>query len=397
MRRFRGIGPGAVIAAAFIGPGTVTTATLAGAQFGYTLVWAITFATLATIALQEMSARLGVVARTDLGGVVRQRLHGVARALAAALVVSAIVVGNAAYQTGNLLGAALGLAGLSGVESSLFAPAVGLVAFALLWTGSYGLLERALVTLVAVMGVVFLATALAVASSWGDIASGAVRPALPAGSNHLALALVGTTVVPYNLFLHASAARQRWQGASDLGFARVDTAVSVGLGGVISAAILVTAAGLPTGTRIHSAIEMAGALEPTLGTWARSFFSLGLFAAGLSSAITAPMAAAYATAGALGWSSDLRSAKARGVWGLVVLAGTVVAFAGPAPVPAIVFAQAANGLLLPLIVAFLLWAVNDRTLLGRHANGWVANLVGFAALAVALALGGRLLWQAFSP
>lgn len=397
MRRFRGIGPGAVITAAFIGPGTVTTATLAGARFGYTLLWTLTFATLATIALQEMSARLGVVAHTGLGEALRLRLRGIPRAVGATLVVSAIVIGNGAYETGNLLGAGLGVAGLSGVQSSLFAPGVGVLAFALLWTGSYRLLERLLVALVALMGVVFVGTAIAIAASWDALAIGAVRPALPGESEHIALALVGTTIVPYNLFLHASAARQRWEGASDLFAARLDTVVSVALGGAISGAILVTAAGLPAGVSIESAAQMAGALEPTLGAWARSFFSLGLFAAGLTSAITAPMAAAYATAGAFGWGSDLRSVRVRAVWGLVVLVGTAAALAGPAPVPAIVFAQATNGLLLPLIVAFLLWAVNDRAVLGRYANGWLANLVGLFVLAVALVLGARAVWQALLP
>jgi Mn2+/Fe2+ NRAMP family transporter len=139
---------------------------------------------------------------------------------------------------------------------------------------------------------------------------------------------------------------------------------------------------------------MAAALEPTRGRWARSFFSLGLFAAGLSSAITAPLAAAYAAAGALGWGADLRCARVRALWGVVLGCGIAFALSGPAPVPAIVFAQAANGILLPVIVAFLLWAVNDRAWLGPHSNGWRANAAGVAVLAIALFLGVRSLARA---
>ncbi|MGH7546464.1 MAG: divalent metal cation transporter, partial [Gemmatimonadota bacterium] len=105
------IGPGALVAAAFIGPGTVTTATLAGAAFGYELLWALAFSTIATIALQEMAARLGVVGRSGVGEALRRRLTGAARVFAVALVIGALVAGNAAYETGNLLGAGLGLEG----------------------------------------------------------------------------------------------------------------------------------------------------------------------------------------------------------------------------------------------------------------------------------------------
>jgi Mn2+/Fe2+ NRAMP family transporter len=391
------IGPGALVAAAFIGPGTVTTATLAGAAFGYELLWALAFSTIATIALQEMAARLGVVGRSGVGEALRRRLGGAARVLAVALVIGALVAGNAAYETGNLLGAGLGLEGWVGRPSRLYAPAVGALAFGLLWIGRYRVLERALVWLVALMGLFFVATAVALRPEVGALARGLVRPSFPDGSGHLVLALVGTTVVPYNLFLHAAAASRRWSRAEDLAEARWDTALSVGLGGVISAAIVVAAAALPTGVELRSAAEMATALEPTLGRWAGAFFSLGLFAAGLSSAVTAPWAAAYATAGALGWGGDLRARGPRAVWGLVLGAGVAFALSGPAPVPAIVFAQAANGVLLPVIVAFLLWAVNDRTLLGRHANGWGANLVGGAVFAVAFALGVRSLVRAVLP
>lgn len=400
MRRFLKIGPGAVVAAAFIGPGTVTSATLAGVTHGYELLWALGFSTIATIVLQEMAARLGVVGRTGLGEALRRRLRGKMRALAIALVIGALVVGNAAFETGNLLGAALGAEGWAGRPSRLYAPAVGLVAFALLWTGRYRVLERVLVALVALMGLVFLATAVALRPELGAVVRGLAWPAVPARSAHLVLALVGTTVVPYNLFLHAAAAAQRWSRPEELAEARLDTALSVGLGGAISAAILVVAAALPAATGSvgpQSAAEMAAALEPTLGRWARSFFSLGLFAAGLSSAITAPLAAAYATAGALGWGPDLRSARARAVWGLVLASGLAFALSGPAPVPAIILAQAANGVLLPVIVVFLLWAMNDRAWLGAHSNGWRANGAGLAVLAVALFLGVRALARAVLP
>jgi NRAMP (natural resistance-associated macrophage protein)-like metal ion transporter len=390
------LGPGVIVAAAFIGPGTVTTATVAGANYGYSLVWALAFSVVAALVLQEMSARLGVIGGMGLGEAMRRRFtRRWARVISATLVISAILIGNAAYETGNLLGGALGLASLFGGSGQLWGPALGGLAFALLWSGRYRIVERALVAMVVVMGVVFLTTAIAVRPDLGELLRG-LWPSTPGGGAAMltALGLVGTTVVPYNLFLHASVVRERWGGAADLAAARADTVVSVSFGGVISIAVLITAAAMPAALRVASAGDMAQALEPLLGRWAGAFFGCGLLAAGLSSAVTAPLAAAYATCGVMGWDADLRSRSARWVWGPVLLAGVVFSALALRPIPAIIFAQAANGLLLPIVAGFLLYMANDRSLLGGRANGPASNLLGGAMVLVAALLGIRSLLRA---
>lgn len=382
-----------MVAAAFIGPGTVTTATVAGVDYGVALVWALVFSTIATLVLQEMSARLGVVGGMGLGEALRARTRGpLVRFASATLVIGAILIGNAAYQTGNLLGGALGLSELVGGSRRFWGPLLGMVAATLLWTGRYRWVERALVVMVAVMGAVFFATALAVRPDPRALLAGLVPTGLGDGrALMVVLGLVGTTVVPYNLFLHASAARERWGGGEgDLEAARMDTAISVSLGGLISIAVLVTAAALPAGlTRVATAADMARALEPLLGDWAGAFFAVGLLAAGLSSAITAPLAAAYATCGVMGWNPDLGARPARAVWGLVIAVGILLSATALRPVPAIVFAQATNGLLLPLIAGFLLYLANDRELLGARVNGPRSNAAALAVVLVAVLLGLR--------
>lgn len=389
----RSLGPGAVVTAAFIGPGTVTTATLAGARYGYALLWALTFSTFATVVLQEMAARLGVVTGAGLGEAVRSRFVAPAARLAAiGLILSAIAFGNAAYEAGNLLGAALGADAVVGDGSGGvrgWALGMAVVAFLLLWRGSYRVVERALVAMVGVMSVVFVATAAVSAPPTGALMRGLFVPGLPGGADALLLAvgLIGTTVVPYNFFLHAAAVREKWSGPESLGVARIDLGLSIVLGGIVSMAIVVTAAA--AGGDPGSAAEMALQLEPLLGRWARAFFGVGLLAAGLSSAITAPLAAAYATAGALGWPRDLRSGRVRAVWIAVLAAGALSAVVGVRPVQAIVFAQVANGVLLPAVAAFLLAAVNDRRRMGEWRNGPALNLLGVLVVLVALVLGAR--------
>jgi manganese transport protein len=388
------VGPGALVAAAFIGPGTVTTCTLAGVRSGTALLWALAFATIGTIILQEMAARLGTITGLGLGDALRRRLVApLPRALALGLVIVAIGGGNAAYQTGNLLGAALGLDVALAGGARLWATIVAAIAALLLATGRYRLIERVLVTLVLGMSLLFVATAWAVSPDWSTIARNLLRPSLPDGSTVVALGLVGTTIVPYNLFLHASASAERFtEGAPHerLLAARLDLLVAIGLGGVVSMAIVIAAAAAGAqGASVDSAGTMAAQLTPLLGRWATVVFAVGLFAAGMTSAITAPMAAAYAVAGALGWPRNLADARLRLVWGTVLTAGVVVALTGVQPIAAILTAQAANGLLLPIIAAFLLFVMNDRALLATHVNSVRSNLAGALVVLVTLVLGGR--------
>lgn len=389
-RRLPVFGPGTLVTAAFIGPGTVTTATLAGARFGVSLLWALTFSVLATIVLQEMTARVALVTGRGLGASIRAYFSRPARrAAAAVVVVSAIALGNAAFQTGNLLGGALGLEALLGGSERVWAMPIAAAAFLLLWTGSYRAIESVMVGLVAVMSVLFVTTAVLLAPRLPELARGLLLPTLAAGPEApiVAIGLIGTTVVPYNLFLHAAAVRERWPNAGSLPAARVDLAGSIALGGAVSMAIVVSAAGAARGADISNAAGMAVQLEPVLGRWARGFFATGLLAAGLSSAVTAPLAAAYATAGAMGWSADPKSAHFRAVWLLVLLSGLVFASAGVRPVPAILFAQAANGLLLPALALFLILTANDRRQMGAWANGAALNVAAGAVLLAVVGLG----------
>lgn len=393
MKRLR-IGPGALVAAAFIGPGTVTTASLAGASSGTTLLWALTFSVVATLVLQEMSLRMGVVGGRGLAEALRDDFTSpVVGRLAAFLVLVAVTFGCAAYETGNLLGAALGLEALTGLSTRLLVPLAGLLAAALLYYGSYRVLERVLIGTVLLMSLTFLGTLLMTGFDVRSVVRGALLPSTRGrGDLYLVVALIGTTVVPYNLFLHAAAVRERFSGPRDLKPARVDAAVTIILGGVISGAIVLTAAGAffqagGEGGELVGAADMARQLEPLLGRTATVFFSVGLLAAGVSSALTAPMAAAYATQGILGWKPGLKRGRQRGVALGVVGTGMLFGALGVQPVPAITLAQAANGILLPVIALFLLLAANDRKRLGKYANGPAANAIGVIVVVVAAGLG----------
>jgi Mn2+/Fe2+ NRAMP family transporter len=379
-----------VIAAAFIGPGTVTTAASAGAGFGPRLLWALTFSTLACLLLQEASARLTVVSGRSLGEALADRYpRGVGRVLTLVLVLGAVVLGCAAYEAGNILGGVAGAALGIALPTAWLTLGCGALAALLLWWGSPAAVARTLSLFVAAMGIAFVATAFYLQPPLGAVVRGAVVPEAPAGSALLILALVGTTVVPYNLFLGSGLARG--QSLPEL---RFGLTVAVLLGGGISMAVVVVGA---TVEGPFSFAALVAVLETRIGPWARYFFAGGLFAAGLSSAITAPLAAAITARDlfpSAAWGE--RSRPFRGVWLAVLAVGVGFGLSGVKPVPAIIAAQAFNGVLLPLVALYLFLAVNDRRLMGEARNGWLANLLLGSVVLVAWVLGARNVWLALA-
>ncbi|HAZ78682.1 MAG TPA: manganese transporter [Porticoccaceae bacterium] len=389
MRRF---GPGLLVTAAFIGPGSIATASVAGANFGFVLLWALLFSLVATLVLQEMAARLGLVSNAGLAEALRTTFQSpIINRSAVALVVAAIGIGNAAYEAGNISGAALGLQSITDFSAATCSIALGFVAALLLSGNSYKLLEPILIILVLIMSTVFVMTMFVVGVDFTALFKGLLIPSLPTGSILTVIALIGTTVVPYNLFLHANLVQEKWRGVdltTALAESRNDTLVSIGLGGLITLAVMSTAAVafFDTGKQFSSS-SMATQLEPMLGSSATFFFALGLIAAGLTSAVTAPLAAAYAVSGALGWPIDSSDRRFRGVWLTVLVIGTLVAAIGTKPITAILFAQAANGLLLPVVAIFLLIVMNRSDLLEQHSNSLAANAIASLVVVIVTALG----------
>lgn len=393
-------GPGMMVSAAFIGPGTVTACTLAGANFGFALIWALAFATVTTIILQSIAVRVALVSRMGLAEAMMQTVASPPlRWLAALLLIAALALGNAAYEAGNISGALLGLEALNSDLSNNRTLAIGTIAIlagALILFSKPRWVERILIAMVLFMCASFLLTFLITKPDFGAILSGFI-PAIPDGGLLTAIALIGTTIVPYNLFLHAASVRERWKEESDLTEAQTDSTFSIGLGGLVSITILATAAAslFGSGQEISSAVDMAEQLNPLFGSFASATLGAGLFAAGLTSAITAPLATGYIVQEIFGKTGKEASRTPFRIGALlVILSGTFGALLNYKPVEIIFMAQIANGLLLPIIAFFLIKLANDSALLGRHVNGWKGNIAGAIILVVTSMLGIRLIARA---
>lgn len=385
---FKNSGPGVLIAAAFIGPGTVTACTIAGVGFGFALLWAMLLSILATIVLQGMAARLGVVTQRGLADVIKQELSSKwIRYIVIGIILSAIVVGNAAYEAGNLGGAVLGMQALFGTTyNTLYPFIIGLFAFLLLYIGNYKVLEKTFVALVLVMSISFILTAILTGPNILEVLKGLLVPKVPKDGILTIIALVGTTVVPYNLFLHASLVSEKWKTTDGLPAAKKDTLVAVVLGGFVSICIIVSASAI-TSSEVSSVMDMAEALEPLYGASARYFMGIGLFAAGITSAITAPLAAAYVVNSCFGWKAGLKDNRFRAVWIGILAAGVFFLSFNIKPIEIIKFAQIANGILLPVIAILLLWVVNRTAVMGVYRNTKIQNIAGVVIIVLAVILG----------
>ncbi|MEH6512783.1 Nramp family divalent metal transporter [Maribacter arcticus] len=387
---FKKLGPGVLVAAAFIGPGTVTACTLAGVNFGFSLLWAMLLSIIATYVLQEMSARLGIITQKGLADVIKQELSNPwIRNSVITLIFSAIIIGNASYEAGNIGGATLGMEALFGLSYSKLYPVIlGLAAFSLLFFGNYKALEKVFIFLVLIMSLSFVMTALLTQPNLWELVKGLFVPSIPEDGILTIIALVGTTVVPYNLFLHAALVSEKWKSEKDLKLAKRDTLVSIILGGLVSISIIISAAAIKS-TEVNNVLDMAKALEPLYGSAALYFMGIGLLAAGITSAITAPLAAAYVANSCFGWKAEFKDVKFRAIWILILVLGVVFLSFGIKPIEIIKFAQITNGLLLPIIAIFLLWVVNRVGVMGKYKNTLLQNCIGLAIILLSILLGAK--------
>jgi len=244
------------------------------------------------------------------------------------------------------------------------------------------------------MSLSFIITAIITSPDLKDLFQGLFVPNFPEGSILIIIGLIGTTVVPYNLFLHASLVKERWKSKRDLKFARNDTIISIVLGGIVSMCIIISSTGLDI-DEINNAADLAKGIEPLYGIYSKYILAIGLFSAGITSAITAPLAASFVAAGCLGWSSNMKGLNFRRVWMFILLVGVLFSSFGYKSIEIIKFAQVANGILLPVIAGFLIWIVNKDSVLGKYKNSKWQNFIGLAILVITIFLGLKSILKVF--
>jgi Mn2+/Fe2+ NRAMP family transporter len=384
------MGPGIITASVDQDAGGITTYSVAGAQYGFALLWSLPFIVLALAVVQEMGTRMGVVTGRGLADLIRERF-GVRFTL---LCLGILVLANIANTASNFAGAAASLE-IVGVARHWSVPLTALLVFTLVVHGTYQAVERIFLVASAVYGV-YVVSALLATPDWRLVLRATVRPALSLDAGYLTtlITIVGTTIAPWMQFYLQSSIVDKGIRLRDLRLARLDAYLGSAVAGLIAFFIIVACGAtlFPRGILVHSAQDAALALEPVVGGYATFLFALGLLNASVFASAILPLSTAYAVCEALGWETgvDRRPREAPGfftIYTLMILLGAGPILLPRAPLVAIMFwSQTLNGLLLPLVLLVMLVLVNDVNLMGRHVNSIAFNLVAWGTAAVMIAL-----------
>lgn len=382
-QRLKNMGPAAIVSAALIGPGTITTSGLSGSNFGFALVWAVLFSVIAMMITQRMTGKIGLATGTGLAAAIRKVYRGktVFWPLAILLILS-FFVSNCAYQASNLVGASAGVSVLFGENRALYCIIITIAALALVLSGNIKYISNVLTVVVFFMVALFLITAIVVKPNIGEIFAGMFIPSIPNGAQMTAIALIGTTMTPYCLYLHSDthASVKLANPNIDIDDALVDNTYASTVNAIamflVSASIMVVGNALAlNGGSISAVTDLANGLQPLVGSAAQSIFAIGIFCAGISSAACAPLAATYIISGILGWSTDLKDKRFRIVTTFVFIVGCLFGIFGGAPTKLITSAQAIGGVALPISVILVLLVSNDKKLMGERTNGKALNIL----------------------
>ncbi|MGE0878383.1 MAG: NRAMP family divalent metal transporter [Acidimicrobiia bacterium] len=365
------LGPGLIAANAGNDAGGIATYASAGSQFVYRTLFVMVVVTVALVVVQEMSARLGAVTGSGLVSLIREQFS----LRLAAFSVGCLLVANLGLVVSEFagIGAAMELLGVSRwIAIPLCAGAlVALVVF-----GSYRYAER----LFLVFTLVFLAYPVAAVLAkprWSEVAANTAVPHLVGNHSFLFLvvALIGTTITPYMQLYQAAAVVERGATAADLRLIRLDAITGSVFANLISMSIIVaTAATIGGSGMLGSASDAAQALEPVVGPAAKQLFALGLFGASALAAAVVPLSTAYALSEAIGVERSVsrRFADAKVFLSLFVAQITIGAAIALVPgnlIELLLRMQFLNGLISPILLAFIVVLAGRRSVLGEHVNG----------------------------
>lgn len=395
----KAIGPAIVISAVVVGPGSVTTASTMGANYGYAMLWVVVFAALAGFFYQLPAIRITM----NTGNSIMESVRIQYGKKISVPFFFCLLFGTIAFQAGNFLGGAMAMQYLfPNVPLFIWTVILVVIGFVLVWIGKYGLVENFTKVLVFIMVAGFLITAIGSAPGFGEMVSEGFSFQIPNGDYMLVLAMVATTMVP-DIPVSLSALHKKKYMSSDspeyalplenkLKLAHFDLIVGCSVTAIITISIIIcSAANLhPLGIKIGSAQDMAGALTPIIGKYAGVLFTLGLWSAAFSSGMFRIELMPLLFNQATGQEENMKATRSRVL--MIVTAAAPVLFVavwGAAPASLIVTAQAINGILLPLI-AGVIWKISsDKKYLGENANKPWLNIVMAVILILAVLLAYR--------
>jgi NRAMP (natural resistance-associated macrophage protein)-like metal ion transporter len=384
------VGPGIITANVDNDAGGITTYSLAGARFGYGLLWTLLPVSVALIVVQEMCARMGVITGKGLADLIREQ-YGVRVTFC---IMATLLVTNLANTIAEFAGVAAALE-IFGVSKYLSIPVAALFVWWLIVYGTYRRVEN--VFLVACLFyVAYLISGLLAQPPWGEVLTRLVVPEFHWRADYLVMlvGVVGTTIAPWMQFYLQSAVVEKGVSAADYRYTRYDVVIGCVVAVVVAMCIMVACAATlhEHGLSIHAAQDAALALAPLAGKYCAGLFAFGLFNASLFAASVLPLSTAYYVCEAFGWETgiDKKFREAPQFFGLytaLIVLGSAFILIPRFPLLGVMYlSQVLNGVLLPFVLIFILLLVNRSDLMGTYVNSRSYNAIAWSTSVIMIGL-----------
>jgi NRAMP (natural resistance-associated macrophage protein)-like metal ion transporter len=384
------LGPGIITANVDNDAGGITTYSLAGAQFGLSLLWMMLPTTIALVVVQEMCARMGAVTGKGLSDLIRESF-GVKITF---YVMIALLLTNLGNTVSEFAGIAASME-LFGVSKYISVPLASVAVWLLIVKGSYRIVEK--VFLVACL--VFIAYPVAAFMSgpdWGEVTRASFVPDFKVTPEAVTMMIgvVGTTIAPWMQFYQQASVVEKGITKENYAFSRLDVIVGCFMAIIVAFFIVVACAAtiFKAGIKVETAADAAMALTPLVGHYATALFAAGLFNASLFAACVLPLSTSYYICEGMGWElgvdKDFREApQFFWLFTLLIAVSAGIILLPNAPLIAIMYiSQVVNGAVLPFVLIFMLILVNDKKLMGTFVNGPVFNTIAWATVVIVMCL-----------
>jgi NRAMP (natural resistance-associated macrophage protein)-like metal ion transporter len=395
------IGPGIITANIDNDAGGITTYSVAGARYGYALLWTLIPTTIALIVIQEMIARMGVITGKGLSDLIREQ-YGVKVTFFMMIV---LLIANFGTTVAEFAGWAASME-VFGLSKYIMVPLGAFFVWILVTKGSYKIVERILLgACLLFLGYVF--SGFMAKPDWSQIAKNTIIPSMEWNSEFimLTIAIIGTTITPWMQFYLQSSIAEKGISREHYKASRFDVIVGCFITDIIAFFIIITCATtlFPHGIRITEAHEAALALKPFAGQYASTLFAVSLANASILGAIVVPLATAYYICEAMGWEAGVDKTfkdAPHFMWiytTLIVISSLLVLIPGAPLILLMILSSLLNGLLLPFVLIFALRLVNDKKIMGEYTNKRSQNFISWSTVVIIIALTATLTFMTMAP
>jgi NRAMP (natural resistance-associated macrophage protein)-like metal ion transporter len=384
------LGPGIITANVDNDAGGITTYSIAGAHFGYSLLWSLIPITIALIVVQEMAARMGAITGKGLAELIREHF-GIKITFWLMVLLLITDLGNTAAEFAGWAASNE----LFGINKYVSVPIGAVVVWLLVVKGTYPVVEKVFLAICLVY-LVYIPAAFMAKPDWSVVAWETIKPSFHFNSEYIVtlIGVVGTTIAPWMQFYLQSSIVEKGVRKKHYWASRIDVIVGCIMTDVVAFFIIVACGAtlFKAGIRIESAKDAAIALGPMAGKYASMLFAIGLANASLFSASILPLATAYYICEAMGWDAGVNKTFKNApqfmwLYTVFILIGSLIILIPNAPlIPIMLVSQVINGVMLPFVLIFMLLLINRKDLMGEYTNSKTFNWIAWATTVIMIVL-----------